>query len=253
MIRAFLDILIFIIFMLLTIPIKLVVLLLRRTGHYDAGNRLAFRTVRLLFLPLKAASGVKLIVRGSEYLPTESDDGVLFVGNHCSYFDIILSACVFKTCTGYIGKKELGRMPLLNSWMLAIGCVFLDRNDPKDGIRMVQKAGEHIANRNSMVIFPEGTRNRNEKESLVGEFHQGSLRIAQKYGCKVIPMAITGSADIFEKHFPLIKSGKVIIEFAPPIDTASMERSEQKHLAAMTHDIILKMRTEHVKELPLTD
>ena len=106
--------------MVLTIPIKPVLWLIRALGHQELANDLSLKIVRILFHSLKAASGVDLQLRGIENLPDTDDDGVLFVGNHCSYFDIILSACAFKTCTGYIGKKELGRIPLLNTWMLIL-------------------------------------------------------------------------------------------------------------------------------------
>ncbi|MBR6328666.1 MAG: 1-acyl-sn-glycerol-3-phosphate acyltransferase [Lachnospiraceae bacterium] len=247
MIRAILDVLILTFFLILSLPGKWLVFLLRKTGHYDAGNKLAKFCAGILFDLLRIASGVKLTVRGEENLTR--DEGVLYVGNHCSYFDIVLSFCAFKTCTGYIGKKELGRYPLFNTWMLAIGCIFLDRDNPRDGIRMVNEAVDHIAHKNSMCIFPEGTRNRNEKKQLLGEFHHGSLRIASKAGCKVVPMAISGTAEIFENHIPFIKSTPVIIEFAKPIETADMDRAQLKKLPDMCVEAITKMRLEHIKEL----
>lgn len=250
MIRSFFCALAFLVFLIWTIPVQLLVFLLRLLRLNRAANAIAYVIAKyFLFGPLKIFAGVKLEVRGREYLPTSSDPAVLFVGNHCSYFDIILSYCAFKTCAGYVGKKELGRVPLLGSWMIAIGCILLDRSNIKDGIRMADTAAKHISEGISMVIFPEGTRNRHEDEYLVGEFHGGALRIAQKALCKVVPMTISGSADVFEKHFPIIKSSRVIIEFSEPIDASKLERSQIKALAATTRDIILKVREQHVKEL----
>jgi 1-acyl-sn-glycerol-3-phosphate acyltransferase len=251
MVRSFLCLLVFIVFLIWTIPVQLIVYLLRLLKLNRAAELIAYYVARIfLFFPLWFMSGTKLEVRGRQYLPgIGRDEAVLFVGNHCSYFDIILSYCCFRGCTGYVGKKELGRVPLLGSWMIAIGCILLDRNNIKDGIRMADTAAKNIANGTSMVIFPEGTRNRHEDEQLLGEFHAGSLRIAQKALCKVVPMTISGSADVLEKHFPRVKSTKVIIEFSEPIDAAKLDRPQLKALAQTTREIILAVRERHAGEL----
>ena len=47
-----------------------------------------------------------------------------------------------------------------------------------------------------MVIFPEGTRSQDEDHT----FKEGSLRPALKSKVPVIPMAISGTADILENN-----------------------------------------------------
>lgn len=42
----------------------------------------------------------------------------------------------------------------------------------------------------SVWIFPEGTRNKNEQLSDLLPFKEGSLKIAEKSGCPVVPVAI---------------------------------------------------------------
>lgn len=49
------------------------------------------------------------------------------------------------------------------------------------------------------------------------EFHEGSLKIAEKSGCPVIPVAMVGTAEVFERHFPWIRPSHVIIEYGKPI------------------------------------
>jgi len=211
---------------------------------YKLGYKLAHIGAKILLVPIRLLSGIRLTVIGQENLA--KDEGVLYVGNHCSYFDIVLSYCTFKTCTGYIAKKDLGQLPLLNVWMVLVGCLFLKRDNPRDGMRMVNKAAENIKKGNSMVIFPEGTRNKHEDENLVQEFHAGSFHIAQKSGCKIVPMAITGTADIFEKHLPKVRPGRVIIQYGEPIDTSTLDRAAMKKLPEAVRNIILEMRKEHM-------
>ena len=59
-------------------------------------------------------------------------------------------------------------------------------------------------------------------------------------------MAITGTADVFEKHLPKVKPGRVIIQYGEAIDTSKLDRAELKHLPDTVRNIILEMRKEHM-------
>ena len=241
---SIIDIIWVVFFLVASIPFMPIIYLLRISPMYKLGYKLAHIGAKILLVPVRILSGIRLTVIGQENLT--KDEGVLYVGNHCSYFDIVLSYCTFKTCTGYIAKRDLGQIPLLNVWMVLVGCFFLKRDNPRDGMRMIKKAAENIQKGNSMVIFPEGTRNKNEDEQLVQEFHAGSFHIAQKSGCKIVPMAITGTADVFEKHLPKVKPGRVIIQYGEAIDTSKLDRAELKQLPDTVRNIILEMRKEHM-------
>ena len=244
MFYSIIDIIWVVFFLVASIPFMPVIYLLRISPLYKHGYKMAHVGATILLGTVRILSGIRLTVIGRENLA--KDEGVLYVGNHCSYFDIVLSYCTFNSCTGYIAKKDLGQIPLLNVWMVLIGCLFLKRDNPRDGMRMVKKAAENIQKGNSMVIFPEGTRNKHEDEALVQEFHAGSFHIAQKAGCKLVPMAITGTADVFEKHLPKVRPGHVIIQYGEPIDTSTLDRAAMKKLPDTVRDIILEMRKEHM-------
>jgi 1-acyl-sn-glycerol-3-phosphate acyltransferase len=47
-----------------------------------------------------------------------------------------------------------------------------------------------------VVIYPEGTRSTNGN---VGEFRSGALRLARECGVPVVPVALTGTADVLPK------------------------------------------------------
>jgi 1-acyl-sn-glycerol-3-phosphate acyltransferase len=47
-----------------------------------------------------------------------------------------------------------------------------------------------------VVIYPEGTRSTN---GIVGEFRSGALRLARECGVPVVPVALTGTADVLPK------------------------------------------------------
>ncbi len=65
----------------------------------------------------------------------------------------------------------------------------------------------------SIWIFPEGTRNTNEDITELLPFKEGSLKIAEKSGCPVIPVAMTGTAEVLEKHFPFITPSHITVYY----------------------------------------
>lgn len=245
MIRFLLVLLFVVGFLLLFLPVLFVLWLLglKWPRIKDKAARAiifgAFSIVRFL-------SGTKLIVIGKENIPT--DQAVLYVGNHRSYYDIILGYLAVPDMTGFISKKEMNKIPILRKWMKAIGCLFLDRDDIRKGMQMVLDAISKIKSGISIFIFPEGTRNKSDDEFL--PFHGGSLKIGEKSGCPIIPVAINGSDDVFEKHVPRITKTTVVIEFCPAIYPSSLEKEEKRRLGDMVFSQI-KETYEKNKTLPI--
>lgn len=179
-------------------------------------------------------SGVKVTVIGEENIP---DEPVLFIGNHRSYFDILLTYSRRKRRTGYIAKKEMLKYPLLRDWMSRLYCLFLDREDPRQGLKTILQAIEYIKEGISICIFPEGTRNNGEELSML-PFHAGSFKIAEKGKCPIIPISMNNTADIFENHLPRIKKVHVILEYGKPIYIDELDKDTRKHLADYCQNII---------------
>lgn len=178
--------------------------------------------------------GGKETVIGLDRIPR--DRPVLFVGNHRSIFDAVLTGALIPVPVGFISKIELEKIPLLNLQMRDINCLFLDRKDNRQALKVVLKAIDLIKGGYSMFVFPEGTRSKEEGKLL--PFHAGSFKIATKPGVPIVPVTIVGTGDILEDHFPRLKRAPVVIEFGEPVETASMDRGEQKELPDRIRDII---------------
>ena len=141
------------------------------------------------------------------------------------------------------------KVPLLSTWMKRLHCLFLNRNDLKQGLKTILTAIEKVKSGISICIFPEGTRNKNEDELDMLPFHEGSFKIAAKTNCPIIPMAISGSADIWENHFPRVKKTHVILEYGKPIYIDQLEKEDKKHLGAYTQNIIHEMLVKNKAQL----
>lgn len=203
-----------------------------------AVQRQSLQVVKTMFRIILRVSGVKLVVKGAENIP---DQPVLYVGNHRSYFDILAGYVTVPTRLGFVAKKEMERYPVLSDWMRAVNCLFLNRKDIKEGLKTILEGIEKVKSGISIWIFPEGTRNRSQDVLDMLPFKEGSLKIAEKSGCPVVPVAITGTAEVFEKHIPFIRPSKVTIEFGKPFYIKELPAEDRKKAGAYTRQRILDM------------
>jgi 1-acyl-sn-glycerol-3-phosphate acyltransferase len=187
-------------------------------------------------------AGITYEVHGLENIP--KDRAVLYVGNHRSYFDIVVGYVTVPDLTGFIAKKEMMSWPLIGEWMKLVNCLFLDRNNIKEGLKTILEGIDKVKNGVSMWIFPEGTRSKSEEITDLLPFKEGSLKIAEKTGCPVIPVAITGTAEVFEKHFPWITPGHVVIRYGEPIDLKALTGDDRKFSGAYVRSVIISMLEE---------
>lgn len=235
MIRFILVVLFLFAFLILGIPLLLIEWIIGKSNQ-NAKDISSLRIVQWAFRCILWITGVRTTVIGEENVP--KDQAVLYVADHRSYFDILLTYSRVPRLTGYVAKVEMERYWLLRDWMRNLYCLFLDREDMKAGLKTILKGIEYIKNGISVCIFPEGTRSR------TGEmlpFKEGSLKMAEKTGCPIIPIAISNSAEIFENHIPFIRPCHVILEYGAPIYPKELPKEDKKFLGAYTQNIIQEM------------
>ncbi len=251
MIRIFLVGTFLVLFLVLSIPIMGVEWIIGKFNP-DAKSKSSLAIVNWAFRGIIFLSGTKVIVLGEENVP--KDTAVLYVGNHRSFFDIVLTYVRVPRLTGYVSKKEMNKVPLLRVWMRNLHCLFLDRENIKEGLKTILAAVEQTKQGISMCIFPEGTRNREQDTFL--PFHDGSFKIAERGNVPVIPMTLVNTSAIFEDHFPKIKKATVIIEYGKPIYLDQLDRETKKKIGAYVQGIIaetyFKNKELYAKELGAT-
>jgi 1-acyl-sn-glycerol-3-phosphate acyltransferase len=106
-------------------------------GRFDQAACLRMRSgyMRLALKLLWVFGGGKATVIGTENIPT--DRAVLFVGNHRSIMDVVLAGHLIPVPVGFISKIELKKIPLLNLMMEDINCLFLDRKDDRQALKVI--------------------------------------------------------------------------------------------------------------------
>lgn len=233
MIRFILVALFVIVFLIVSLPIQLAEYLIGRSNP-ELKDRSSLAIVNWAFRVVLFLAGTSVTVLGEENVP--KDEAVLYVGNHRSYFDILLTYVRVPRPTGYMAKVEMLRYPSLCTWMKYLHCIFLDRTDIKAGMKSILSAIDKVKSGISICIFPEGTRNKTDAALL--EFHDGSFKIAEKSGCPVVPISINNAGAIFEDHLPRIKKAHVVIEYGEPIYMRNLTKEEKRRISAKVQEII---------------
>ena len=233
MIRFLLVVLFLFLYLFLGIPVLGIEWIIGKFNK-NLSDYQSLRLVQWAFNVILKISGVEVTVIGEENVP---DEPVLFIGNHRSYFDILLTYSRCRRLTGYVAKKEMLRYPLLRDWMKRLYCLFLDRENPKEGLKTILQAIDYEKNGISICIFPEGTRNDGEELSML-PFHNGSFKIAEKSGCAIVPMSLNNTVSIFEAHLPFIRKTHVVLEYGKPIYMKDMDKETKKHIGEYCQNII---------------
>ena len=210
MIRFIIIVIILFLYLILGIPVLGIEWLIGKFNK-QAEDYQCLRMVQKAFRLMLKIAGTKITVIGEENIP---DEAVLFIGNHRSYFDILLTYSRCKRLTGYIAKKEMLSYPVLRTWMKRLYCLFLDRDNMREGLKTI---GEELS------LLP---------------FHAGSFKIAEKTGCPIIPVSMNNTISIFEKQFPRIRKTHVIIEYGKPIYPNELDKATKKRLSAHCQQII---------------
>lgn len=171
----------------------------------------------------KLVCGLDYEVIGKENLP---DGAYVALANHQSQWETyFLQYFLSPVCI--VLKRELLQVPFFGWGLRLTNPIAIDRGSPRQAIRQTIEQGlEHLDNKISVLIFPEGTRTRPGAQS---KYARGGANIAVKGAVPIVPIAINAGefwpADKFLKY-----PGKITVSIGKPISTdqqGSREVTEQ--------------------------
>jgi 1-acyl-sn-glycerol-3-phosphate acyltransferase len=212
--------------MALLVPMAILAGILSLAGLKKLMSLCLYRIAQFWSWMIIKIVGSKVDVHGQENIPKTG--GFCIVSNHGGIFDILVHLLYVGRPFGFIAKKELVFVPMLNVWIYVLGGLFIDRKNVRRAIRTINKGVEHIKAGGAMIIFPEGHRSRGQG---VLPFHPGSLKLATQAGASIIPAAIAGSYDVFEKN-KRIQAAPVKVVYGKPINTADIPAGDRKQVLA---------------------
>ena len=166
----------------------------------------------------------------------EREKGIIYVCNHQSNLDIPVIVSALHMDVGFVAKKEMKSWPFFNIWMRKSKCVFLNRENPREGIKDIKEAVKVIKEGYPIVIFPEGER------TLDGEilrFKKGCFKLATETNGIIIPLTLKGTFDIQKRgEWKMKRNQLVTVVVDEPIYVSSLSKEELKDLSTTVREII---------------
>jgi putative phosphoserine phosphatase/1-acylglycerol-3-phosphate O-acyltransferase len=165
-----------------------------------------------------ALIGMNIKVNGEQHLWSQRP--AVFVFNHQSKADVVITAKLLRRDIVGVGKQEIKKeTPILGMVMELGGVVFIDRADGASAISAMQPLVDVMRkDGKSVVIAPEGTRTVSPK---LAPFKKGAFHLAMQAGVPIVPIVIHNAGDVAPKGDFVFRPATVIVDVLPPVDTSA--------------------------------
>lgn len=157
-------------------------------------------------------SGIRVKTHHRHRFPTNYN-GVV-VTNHQSLFDIFILVAYAPTRLVFFAKKELQRVPILNTDIQKAGHVYVDREHATKALQQLEKMESKLANNLNVIVFAEGTRS---ADGSLSPFKRGAFHLAAKTNKPIFPCYIHGTHHILPKDSWLFRPGTAHLSFGDPV------------------------------------
>jgi len=159
------------------------------------------------------------------------DAAYVMVANHQSLLDILVLFRLF-THFKWVSKIENFRVPAVG-WNMSLNRYIKLRRGDKDSIADMMTACERtLADGNSIMMFPEGTRS---ADGRLREFKHGAFTLAQQTRSPLLPILIHGTADALPKR-GFVLQGRHAISVRV-LEEIPYERFAQMPVEQLTNDV----------------
>ncbi|HKJ48696.1 MAG TPA: lysophospholipid acyltransferase family protein, partial [Christiangramia sp.] len=157
----------------------------------------------------------------------------MLVANHASMLDIMLMLSVINLPFVFIGKKELGKIPVFGFFYRRT-CILVDRKNQKSGKAAFEEAQRRLKQGNSVCIFPEGGVP-DDHSIILDQFKDGAFRLAIEHQIPIVPLTFHDNKKRFSYKFFTGGPGKLRAKIHYFIHTRDLEITCRKELKEKTH------------------
>lgn len=173
-----------------------------------------------------------------ETIFTNQDRPIVVYANHYSDIDPLLLIAISAKPITFVAKKETLNFPFIGKVVKILEGVTINRSDLRSQVAAIDRAVKIIESGRTIVIFPEGTRNRNPA-TPVGEFKPGAFKLSYRTGAPIIPCAVYGTFRPLSSKSKL-KVYPLWIRFFTPIEKNEFLQINTVDLAPQVHDMVQK-------------
>lgn len=171
---------------------------------------------------------------GKENLPEES--GYMMFANHQGRYDALgVLAGHDKPCSVLMDKKR-SQMFIAKQFVDLLGGQRIEKNSPRQQIRVINAMAEEVSQGRNYLIFPEGGYAKDKRDNELAEFKYGCFVSALKAQCTIVPVVLIDSYKPFGINSLRKVQTKVI--YLPPIPYEEYGHMKAKEVCAYVKDKI---------------
>lgn len=180
---------------------------------------------------------IRVNVKGTENI--DKNQTYIFVCNHRSQLDIPLFARACRNTFRFLSKIEVARIPVLG-YVVKKLYITVDRKSKEDRIKSIEKMSDSLIREHiSVVLFPEGTRNRTEAPLL--DFKDGAFRLAIDTQLPIAVLTILNSGEFAPANkFLQLRPGTLKARWSKPIETKGMSLDDLPKLKEEVRKCLLE-------------
>jgi 1-acyl-sn-glycerol-3-phosphate acyltransferase len=219
--------------------LPLMALLRLVTAPFDRGRYLVGYFFRQIPVVMAALNPLwRFRVAGT--MPADPRRPYVVVSNHESFVDILLISHLPWEMK-WLAKAEMFRIPILG-WLLRLaGDVPIQRGFGPSAVEAIARCREVLADRVSVMIFPEGTRS---TTADLLPFKDGAFRLAIDAGVPILPLVVHGTSTALPKHDWRFGRSTAVVQVLDPVETTGLTPADVPALKDRVRRMIVEGRGE---------
>ncbi|KAM0715006.1 hypothetical protein Q7P37_009471 [Cladosporium fusiforme] len=163
----------------------------------------------------------------------------VLLGNHQTELDVLFLGHLFPKYTSVTAKKSLMYTPFLGWFMALSKTVFIERKSRSQAVAAFDKAAEQMhKNRQSVYIFPEGTRSYYDQPDLL-PFKKGAFHLAVQAQVPILPIVVANYSNVLDVKRKLFRPGTIPVRVVAPIQTKGKTKEDVDALVEQTRNVML--------------
>ena len=165
--------------------------------------------------------------------------GVLYISNHQTFLDPLLTSCMLQRPGNYMARHSLFRSRAF-SWLIRSFNAFPVHRGSAD-VAALKEAMRRLKAGAQLVLFPEGTRTR---DGRIGPLLPGVSLLAQRAAAWVVPVVIDGAFEVWPRTQPLPGLGNTVVQYGQPMSQAEARAIKSRDLPEYIRGQMIAIQAE---------
>lgn len=179
------------------------------------------------------------------YAHFDPQKAYVLVCNHINLLDILVMGFYMRHHLKVLIKQAMHDFPVMG-FLFRTYSIPVDKTSAKSRKESLDRMVAVLKSGVSILIFPEGTRNRTGQP--MKSFYDGAFILALEAGIPILPMVITHSRLLQPVESWTFRPGNVHLTYLPPIPVDGYQKDQMQELKQHVFDVMLAALMEREPE-----